>query len=107
MKILFDQGTPVPLRRSLTNHRVDTAYERGWSALTNGDLLAMAEQEGYELMITTDQNLRYQQNLASRRIAIIVLLSTSWPRIQRDINAIQTAIDSSAPGTYQEITIAR
>jgi predicted nuclease of predicted toxin-antitoxin system len=107
MKILFDQGTPVPLRRSLIHHSVDTAYERGWSELTNGDLLAMAEQEGYELMITTDQNLRYQQNLASRRIAIIVLLSTSWPRIQRYIDAIQTAIDSSAPGTYQEITIAR
>ncbi len=107
MKILFDQGTPVPLRRSLGSYIVDTAYECGWSALTNGDLLAMAEQAGYELMITTDQNLRYQQNLASRNIAIIVLLSTSWPRIQRYIETIQTAIDSSAPGTYQEITIAR
>jgi predicted nuclease of predicted toxin-antitoxin system len=69
MKILFDQGTPVPLRRSLTEHTVDTTYELGWSDLTNGDLLEIAEQNGYELMITTDQNLRYQQNLASRQIA--------------------------------------
>ncbi len=107
MKILFDQGTPVPLRRALTAHSVDTAYDRGWSALTNGDLLAAAEQENYELMITTDQNLRYQQNLATRRIAIIVLRSTSWPRIQLHIEAIQTAIDNSAVGTYQEIPISR
>jgi predicted nuclease of predicted toxin-antitoxin system len=82
MKILFDQGTPVPLRRSLTEHTVDTAYELGWSDFTNGDLLAIAEQNGYELLITTDQNLRYQQNLARRQIAVVVLLSTSWPRIR-------------------------
>jgi predicted nuclease of predicted toxin-antitoxin system len=105
MKILFDQGTPVPLRKFLPDHTIETAYDRGWSALTNGDLLAMAEQGGYDLMITTDQNLRYQQNLASRQIAIVVLLSTSWPRIQRHITAIQNAVADAAPGTYQEITI--
>lgn len=81
MKILFDQGTPVPLRRYLPGHAVDTAYERGWSALANGDLLTTAEQDGYEILITTDRNLCYQQNLADRQIAIVVLLSTSWPRI--------------------------
>jgi predicted nuclease of predicted toxin-antitoxin system len=107
MKILFDQGTPVPLRKFLPDHTIETAYDRGWSALTNGDLLAMAEQDGYDLMITTDQNLRYQQNLASRQIAIVVLLSTSWPRIQRHITAIQNAVEDAAPGTYQEITITR
>jgi hypothetical protein len=107
MKILFDQGTPVPLRHSLPEHAVDTAYDRGWSALTNGDLLAIAEKEGYELMITTDQNLRYQQNLASRQIAIIVLMSTSWPRIQLHIEAIQDAVENSFPGAYQEIVIER
>ena len=106
MKILFDQGTPVPLRRFLLDHIVDTAYERGWSELTNGDLLRMAEHEGYNLLITTDQNLRYQQNLANRQIAIIVLLSTSWPRIQRQIEVIQQAIANSLPGAYHEIPIA-
>jgi hypothetical protein len=105
MKILFDQGTPVPLRRHLSSHIVDTAFERGWSALSNGGLLDVMEQEGYEILITTDQNLRYQQHLADRQCAIIVLLSTSWPRIQLRIAAIQAAIESSVAGGYQEIDI--
>ena len=58
MKILFDQGTPAPLRRHLAGHLVDTAFERGWSGLTNRDLLDRAEEDGYQLLITTDQNLR-------------------------------------------------
>lgn len=61
MKILFDQGTPVPLRRHLTGHTVDTALVRGWSHLQNGALLDAAEAEGYEVLVTTDQNLKYQQ----------------------------------------------
>ena len=105
MRILFDQGTPVPLRQHLNRHVVDTAFERGWSALSNGELLDVAEQEGYELLITTDQNLRYQQHLADRRLAILVLLSTSWPRIQLRIDAIQTAVESIVAGGYQEIAI--
>lgn len=107
MKILFDQGTPVPLRRALSDHVVDTAYEQGWSSLTNGELLNMAERNGYDVLITTDQNLRYQQNLDCRQIAVVVLLSTSWPRIQQHIDAIYDAIDNSFSGSYQEITIAR
>ena len=82
MKILFDQGTPAPLRRYLLGHLVDTAYERGWSDLRNGDLLTEAETEGYDLLITTDQSIRFQQNLSRKRLGILVLLSTSWPRIQ-------------------------
>jgi hypothetical protein len=73
VRILFDQGTPVPLRSSLDGHLVPTAYELGWSTVTNGDLIRLAEQEGYELLITTDTNLRYQQNLRQRSIAILVL----------------------------------
>ena len=105
MRILFDQGTPVPLRRHLTRHVVDTAFECGWSSLHNGELLDVAEQEGYDLLITTDQNLRYQQHLADRQLAIIVLLSTSWPRIQLRIDTIQAAVESIMPGGYQEIAI--
>ena len=105
MRILFDQGTPVPLRRYLTSHVVDTAFERGWSALHNGALLDVAEQEGYELLMTTDQNLRYQQRLADRQLAIIVLLSTSWPRIQLRVDMIQAAVANSVAGGYQEIPI--
>jgi hypothetical protein len=98
MRILFDQGTPVPLRRYLTSHVVDTAFERGWSALHNGALLDVAEQEGYDLLITTDQNLRYQQRLADRQLAIIVLLSTSWLRMQSRVDTIQAAVASIVAG---------
>ena len=105
MKILFDQGTPVPLRRHLTGHSVDTAFERGWSDLHNGDLLERAREDGYQLLITTDQNLRYQQNLADRRLAIMVLLSTSWPRIQLRVDDIQAAVNEIGPGESRDIPI--
>ena len=74
MRILFDQGTPVPLRRHLSEHTVTTVYEEGWSNLSNGELLDAAESAGYQLFVTTDQNLRYQQNLRERQLAIVVLL---------------------------------
>ena len=105
MQILFDQGTPVPLRRSLTGHVVATAYELGWSTVTNGDLIRLAEQEGYELLITTDTNLRYQQNLRSRSIAILVLTTTSWPRIRQFTTEIQAVVDAISEGDYQELLI--
>jgi predicted nuclease of predicted toxin-antitoxin system len=105
MRFLFDQGTPVPLRRHLTGHVIDTVYERGWSSLSNGELLDEAERDGYKLLITTDQNLRYQQNLANRQLAIIVLRSTSWPRIQQRVDAIRSAIDAITLGDYLEIPI--
>lgn len=105
MKILFDQGTPAPLRRHLAGHTVDTAFERAWSGLTNGDLLDRAEEDGYQLLITTDQNLRRQQNLAGRRLSILVLLSTSWPRIQRRLDDIQAAAGEIGPGESREVPI--
>lgn len=105
MKILFDQGTPVPLRRYLPGHAIDTAYERGWSELSNGNLLARAEEDGYELLITTDRNLRYEQNLADRKIAIVILMTTSWPRIKQQTDRIRAIVDAIQPGTYQEIPI--
>ncbi len=82
MRVLFDQGTPVPLRRYLSNHQVSTAFELGWAGLSNGELLQHAESQGFEILVTTDQNLKYQQNLSNRTIAIVVLRAASWPRIQ-------------------------
>ena len=105
MKILFDQGTPAPLARRLAGHSVDRASERGWSDLDNGDLIEKAEQEGYEVLITTDQNMRYQQNLAGRRLAIVVLLSTAWPNIQLRIEEINAALDEIRPGELKEVPI--
>jgi len=103
MKLLFDQGTPIPLRNYLTDHTVETAFEKGWSKLGNGDLLTRAEADGFDALITTDQNLRHQQNLTGRKISIVVLLTTSWPRIKNHIALIIQTIDNSHPGSYEEI----
>jgi hypothetical protein len=105
VRILFDQGTPVPLRDHLAGHEVATAYEKGWSSFKNGDLLDAAEREGYEILVTTDSNLKYQQHLESRRIGIIVLTTTSWPRIQRVVAAVANAVDSAIGGSYAEVQI--
>ena len=104
MRILFDQGTPAPLRDHLPGHSVETAYELGWSALRNGELLAKAEAT-FDLLITTDRNLRHQQNLGDRRIAILVLPTTSWPRLQKISREIAAAIASLKPGQYLEIPL--
>ncbi|NEP08696.1 MAG: hypothetical protein F6K14_00240 [Symploca sp. SIO2C1] len=105
MKILFDQGTPVPLRRYLVEHSVTTAYEEGWSNLSNGDLLQAAEAKGYQLLLTTDQNLHYQQNLSKLTIGIVVLCSTSWPKIRLRVDEICETINTIAPGDYVEIRV--
>ncbi len=105
MKILFDQGTPVPLRRHLHPHDVDTAAELGWSELQNGDLLSLAEDNGYALMITIDQNLQYQQNLADRSIGIVVLKTTSWPRIRMKVDEVIKIVNGLPSGGYAEIAI--
>ncbi|MBN8606613.1 MAG: hypothetical protein J0L81_06830 [Caulobacterales bacterium] len=105
MKILFDQGTPAPLRRELGSHQVRTAFECGWPTLTNGELLSAAEAEGFEVLITTDQNLRYQQNLTQRRIAIVVISTTNWRRIQPHAQLVADALEGIAAGAFVEVTI--
>ncbi len=105
MKVLFDQGAPHPLRRHLTGHEVQAAAELGWSRLRNGELIRRAEQLGFDVLVTTDQNLRYQQNLAGRRLAVVVLLSTSWPRMRPQVARIQQAVDGATPGAYVEVPI--
>lgn len=105
MKILLDQGTPAPLRRYLKTHEIHTCYERGWSELSNGELLDSAEENGYALLITTDQNLKNQQNLAERKLAVMVLLSTSWRMIRHRIGDIQMAVDEIEVGDYKEISM--
>jgi hypothetical protein len=107
MKVLFDQGTPLPLRKHLDTHTVSTAFECGWSTMENGELIKKAEVNGYNLLITTDQNLKYQQNLNSRRIAILVLKSTSWPRILKHIDAIVSAVSQISDNDYIEIEIEK
>jgi len=103
MRVLFDQGTPVPLRRFLNPHTVTTVYEEGWSRTRNGELLRLADQHMFEVFLTTDQHLKSQQNLTDRQIAIVVLPTTSWPVIQKHTAKIAGVLDSIAPGDFIEI----
>ena len=84
---------------------MSTAYELGWATLKNGELLAVAESNGFEVFVTTDTNLAYQQNLSNGKIAIVVLSTTSWPRIQKSVAAIVSAIDAASPNSYQTVSI--
>jgi hypothetical protein len=105
VKVLFDQGTPVPLRRSLRTHQVATVYELGWSTLQNGSLISQAEAAGFDVLITTDKNWKYQQNLSERSLAIVVLLSTSWPKIQAKVLEVVAVVNGATRGTYTEVPI--
>ena len=105
MRVLFDQGTPVPLRHALAGHSVSTAYELGWATLKNGELLTSAEEKGFEVLVTTDTNLRYQQNLSARKIAVVVLSTTSWPRIRIAVESVSSAVNSASVGSYVEVAV--
>jgi predicted nuclease of predicted toxin-antitoxin system len=105
MKILLDQGTPVPSRDHLGGHTVATAHELGWANLQNSQLLEAAEEEGYGLLVTTDQNLKYQQDLRGRKLAVLVLLSTSWPRLQPYVQTISQLIETMQLGDYKEFSL--
>ena len=95
MRILFDQRTPVPLRHFLKGHTVRTAAEEEWERLTNGELLTAAEAAGFELFVTTDKNLRYQQNLAGRRIGVVVLGKQQWPELRAHVSVLTGSITSA------------
>lgn len=105
MRILFDQGTPVGIKQCLQEHTVRTAYQMGWSTLLNGELLQAAEQAGFDLLLTTDQNLAYQQNLQNRKIAIIALGKNRWILIQPMLRKIAEAVNAAHPKSYQLIEI--
>lgn len=105
MLILFDQGTPVPLRAFLKGHTVKTASEQGWSTLANGKLLDAAEAAGFEALITTDKNLPHQQNLALGTLAVVVLGNAQWPVLKLHVQLAVDAINSAKPGSYTVVEI--
>ena len=102
MRILFDQGTPVPLRHYLGQHNVATAEEMGWSRLSNGQLLDAAEKQ-FDLLITTDQALRTRQNLSGRKLAVLILPFASWARLKPVAEKIVSRLASLQPGEYAEL----
>jgi predicted nuclease of predicted toxin-antitoxin system len=105
MRVLFDQATPVPIRDFLEQHEVSTAFKQGWATLKNGDLLTAAEAAGFDVLLTTDKNLRYQQNLKGRKIAVVVLGLQQWPQLRPHVQRVVEAVNTAALGSYSEIDI--
>ena len=105
MRILFDNGTPRGVKTALSGHTVEETRSRGWDTLGNGELLDAAEAAGFELLLTTDRNIRYQQNLTGSRLAIVVLGKARWRLIKRKLTEIAAAVTAARPGSYTEVEI--
>jgi hypothetical protein len=105
MLVLFDHSTPAPLTSYLIGHTVTEARDRGWDRLSNGDLLAEAERAGFDVLLTADKNIRHQQNLSGRRLAIVVLSTPQWPVVRLHIERIAAGVNAAAPGSYTEVNI--
>ena len=105
MRVLFDNGTPRGLAGALPSHVVEEARSHGWDTLRNGELLEAAELAGFEVFVTTDRNLRYQQNLTNRKIAVVVLGNGRWRLIRARLTEIAAAVDAAAPGSFAEVEI--
>lgn len=105
MRVLFDHGTPAPLQAFLTGHTVVDAIAQGWDTFKNGDLLTAAEAARFDVLITTDKNMRYQQDLSSRTIAIVVLGNAQWPVLRLHVDRVVAAVNAATPGTFTEVNI--
>ena len=105
MLVLLDNGVPRGLSSFLTSHVVEEARDRGWEELTNGKLIDLAEQSGFQVLITTDKNIRYQQNLNTRKIALIVLEHSQWPMVKLVADKIGAAVTSATLGGYEEVSV--
>jgi hypothetical protein len=103
VRVLFDHNLPHKLRASLGEHQILTAAYMGWSELKNGELLRAAEDAGIDVFVTGDRSLVYEQNLAGRRLAIIALSTNNWPIVKDHVSSILAAIESSVPGSFQEV----
>jgi predicted nuclease of predicted toxin-antitoxin system len=104
VKILLDECVPWPLHKLLVGHACTTAQKRGWSSVKNGELIALAEAE-FDLFITSDQNIRYQQNLAERRIAILELSTNDLRRIVAAAARLLSAVNSMHSGEFRSLEI--
>lgn len=104
MKVLFEHNVPHKLRGSLTRHDVTNADEMGWAELKNGDLLTAAENSGFDVLVTADKNLSYQQNLEGHKLAVVVLATNSWKVIKENPTPVAFALDHADPGSFQLVT---
>jgi len=105
MRILFDHSAPRPLIGFLKDHEVTTAKRAGWEQLADGDLLDAAERNGFDVLLTSDRRIIFQQNFEGRKIALIVLGNPNWNVVKRYVRRIATAVNAAKPGTYTEVEI--
>jgi predicted nuclease of predicted toxin-antitoxin system len=105
MKILLDECVPLQVRHALPNHEVATAQRMGWGGISNGELLDKAEGAGFQVFILADKNLRYQQNLTNRRIAILELGTNHRPTLEKHFAEIRAAVENLSPGDYFTLEI--
>ena len=105
MRVLFDQATPVPIRTYLKGHDVRTAAQQGWDTLKNGELLTAAEADGFDVLLTTDKNMRYQQNLAGRKIAVLILGRQQWEQLRPHVQLVVDAVNVAVSGSFTEVEI--
>ena len=105
MKVLLDHCVPATLRRALRFHTVVLASEMGWHGIENGDLIAKADDAGFDVLISSDQNIRHQQNLMGRRIALLIVLKQNWPELRPHAAKVATALDEIQPGEYRELAM--
>ena len=106
MLILFDHVTPRGIAQFLPGHTVITAKGQGWDTLGNGDLLAAAERAGFDVVVTADKNMRYQQNLEGRRIALVVLGTPQWPIVKLHLEKIAAAVNAATAGSFIEVELS-
>src|SRR5271169_5984319 len=105
MLILFDHGTPSGIAGSLLGHNVTEARDRGWDRISNGELLKVAEAAEFDLLLTTDKNIRYQQDLTGRKIAIVVLGNSAWRVGRLYLDRVALAVNEATPGSYTLVDI--
>lgn len=105
MLVLLDNNAPRGLIRALIGHTVTEARQRGWAELKNGELLTAAEEAGFEVLVTADKNIQYQQNLNERKIAVVVLTQLRWRLVRNRLPAILDAVNSAETGSFAEVEI--
>jgi hypothetical protein len=105
VRILFDNGVPKAVAKSLTEHQVTFSRKLVWHEFENGQLIQKAEDAGFDLLLTTDKNIQYQQNLTGRKIALIVLGNQQWPMVKLHLEKIVAAVNESKPGSYIKVPI--
>ena len=107
MKVLFDHNVPSGLRKALIAHVVSFADEMGWAELSNGNLLKAADEAGFEVMLTCDQGIFYQQNLKGRKLGLVVFDTNDWKVIRRNLRHVVETVDAAGPGSFSFVDLQR